>query len=148
MHLRDTLRTALLSVNRRTMSPFDGRWVVLLVGVLAGLPSAVVCPQPSAVANTAGRFTGFWEVVLEDANMLAMIYSDPTTTSSPLALVPSGSVLRGVEDWCAPHRQLAELLLLILSPHRSGFRTGNLVATGNHAWTMKAQYGSGWFYQW
>eukprot|EP01043_Picozoa_sp_COSAG02_P036345 COSAG02_NODE_2656_length_8316_cov_8.675672_3_plen_99_part_00 len=97
------------------MSPFGGHFIVLLLGVLAGLPGAVVCPQPGAVANTAATFTGFWEVVLEDPNMLAMIYSDPTTMSPPLALVPSGSVLRGVEDWCAPYSQLAELLALILN---------------------------------
>ena len=78
-----------------------GHLAEIVLAVLAVLRVVVVCPQPGAVTTATSTFTGFWEVVLEDTSMLAMIYSDPTTSSSPLALVPSGSVLRGVEDWYA-----------------------------------------------
>eukprot|EP01044_Picomonas_judraskeda_P029664 COSAG03_NODE_10364_length_655_cov_1.012590_1_plen_87_part_10 len=78
-------------------------WQRLVAGLLAALacqPATVVCPEPGAVTIAAAAFTGYWEIALEDTSMLAMIYSEPTTSSSPLALVPNGAVLRGVEDWC------------------------------------------------
>ena len=93
----------LFSVVLRRMCARKGHLAEIVLAVLAVLPGGVVCPQPGAVMSAASTFTGFWEVVLEDSSMLAMIYSEPTTLSSPLALVPSGSVLRGVEDWYASH---------------------------------------------
>lgn len=101
--VRDALQLAGPPAPRAEMVPRDGRPVLHKAAVLAvlaaALPVGVVCPHAGGVASTANAFTGFWKVVLEDSSMLAMIYSDPTTSSSPLRLVPSGSVLRGVEDW-------------------------------------------------
>ena len=43
-------------------------------------------------------WTGYWEVALDDMATMIMLYTDPTTASSPLCLVPSGGVMRSIED--------------------------------------------------
>ena len=51
--------------------------------------------QHVAVSND---WTGYWEVALDDMATMIMLYTEPTTASSPLCLVPAGGVLRGIED--------------------------------------------------
>jgi hypothetical protein len=70
-------------------------------GALAMLASPLigaVGQQGLTVTSGVSDFTGYWEVSLFDPSQMIMLYSDPTVMSSPRALVPTGGVLRGVED--------------------------------------------------